>query len=169
MGSHHIKRFLDAGGTDKEIGVATAISAISTGVKGYHFVKEYWTSHLPDLEPKEQFLDVFCRVAIIDSPCLAHMAACAVHTCLGNWLALSWQIEAAYEAGIDELQLAEAISIAILPGSVPNYVRAAEVWRQLILEKKIRASKPFERWASFNGQGGYDEASGVLGQNKTSL
>ena len=91
------------------------------------------------------------------------MAACAVHTCLGNWLALSWQIQGAYETGIDELQLAEAISIAILPGSVPNYVRSAEVWRQLILEKKIIASEPFERWAAFSGQGGYDEASGVPG------
>ena len=95
------------------------------------------------------------------APALAHMTACAVHTCSGNWRALKWQIEAAYQAGVDELELAEALSLAMFPGSVPYYVRAAEVWRQLIVEGAVPASDLFKQWAEISGQGGYDEASGV--------
>ena len=49
----------------------------------------------------------------------------------------------------------------MFPGSVPYYVRAAEVWRQLIIDDGVPASDLFKQWAKISGQGGYDEASGV--------
>ena len=62
---------------------------------------------------------------------------------------------------MNELELAEVLSLAMFPGSVPYYVRAAEVWRQLIAEGTVPASDLFKQWAEISGQGGYDEASGM--------
>ena len=161
LGTHHVKRFLDAGGDAAYLGLATAISAMAKGSEGYLFVEDHWVPHLPTAHPRKQYLAAFGQVIGSVAPALAHMAACAVHTCSGNWRALRWQIQAAYEAGVNELQLAEALSLAMFPGSVPFYVRAAEVWRQLILEDAVPASNLFRQWAIISGQGGYDEASGV--------
>ena len=71
------------------------------------------------------------------------------------------QIEAAYHSGVSELELAEALSLAMFPGCVPYYMRVAEVWRQLIVEGAVPASDPCKQWAEISGQGGYDQASGV--------
>ena len=165
LGTHHIKRFRDAGGTDDELGAATAITALAKGCQAYHFVNDYWLPHLPAFSPRAHYLDAFRAVAGKTPLPLAHMTACAVHTCTGHWNALRWQITAAYEDGTDELELAEAISVAMFPGSVPNYVEAAAVWRQLIADGEVKASDLFRNWAALSGQGGYDEASGVRGDH----
>jgi alkylhydroperoxidase/carboxymuconolactone decarboxylase family protein YurZ len=92
---------------------------------------------------------------------LAHLAAAAVHACTTNWQLLKWQICAGYEAGIDERELAEALSLMMFPGSVPYFVEAAGIWRELILAGDVAASPAFRAWAEVSGQGGYDEAVGV--------
>ena len=165
LGTHHIKRFRDAGGTDDELAAATAITALAKGCQAYHFVNDYWLPHLPDFNPEQLYLDTFRTVAGTTPMPLAHMTACAVHTCTGHWNALRWQIKAAYADGINELELAEAISVAMFPGSVPNYVEAAGVWRELIADGAVPASDLFRNWAELSGQGGYDEASGVSGSH----
>jgi hypothetical protein len=161
LGSHHVKRFVDAGGDAEHLGLATAITAMAKGSDGYLFVEDHWVPHLPTAQPQEQYLAAFEQVIGPVTPVLAHMTACAVHTCLGNWRGLKWHIEAAYRAEVNELELAEALSLAMFPGSVPYYVRAAEVWRQLIVENTVPASDLFKQWAKISGQGGYDEASGI--------
>ena len=167
LGTHHLQRFRTAGGTDDELATALAITALAKGCDAYQFVDHHWLGHLPDFAPRERYLHAFRRVAE-DTPLpLAHMTACAVHTCTGNWAALRWQIIAAYADGIDELELAEAISLAMFPGSVPNYVEAAGVWRELIAAGEVEASEAFSAWARLSGQGGYDEASGVASGTHT--
>jgi alkylhydroperoxidase/carboxymuconolactone decarboxylase family protein YurZ len=84
-----------------------------------------------------------------------------VFVCKAGWDALALQIEAAYADEVPELDLAEAISITMFPGSVPHFVEAARVWRELIASGKVKASQPFREWASLSGQGGFDEASGT--------
>ena len=165
LGTHHLKRFHDAGGTDDGLASALAITALAKGCDAYQFVDQYWLPHLPGFTPRDRYLNTFRRVAG-DTPLpLAHLTACAVHTCTGNWAALRWQIVAGYADGIDELELAEAISLAMFPGSVPNYVEAAGVWREVIADGEVEASDVFRSWARLSGQGGYDEASGVSGAN----
>lgn len=165
LGTHHIKRFRDAGGTDSELAAAMTLTALVKGCSAYHFVDDYWLPHLPDFSPRTEYLSAFRGLAGATPLPLAHMTACAVHTCLANWSGLRWQIAAAYEDGVNELELAEALSVAMFPGSVPNYVEAASIWRKMILEKKVSASGAFTRWAELSGQGGYDEASGKSGPN----
>ncbi len=165
LGTHHIKRFRDADGTDAELASAMAITALAKGCSAYNFVDDHWLPHLPEFTPRDQYLDMFRKVAAPTALPLAHITACAVHTCTRNWEALRWQIVAAYADGTDELDLAEAISLAMFPGSVPNYVEAAGVWRELIANGEVQASDVFTQWAKLTGQGGYDEAVGIEGSH----
>jgi len=165
LGTHHLKRFHDAGGTDDELATALAITALAKGCDTYNFVENHWLPHLPAFAPRERYLNAFRLVADGVPLQLAHLTACAVHTCTGNWAALRWQITAAYADGIDELELAEALSLAMFPGSVPYYVEAAGVWRELIASGEVQASELFSSWARLSGQGGYDEAVGLTGED----
>ena len=90
---------------------------------------------------------------------LAHLSAAATHACAGHWDLLAWQIRAAYQSGMVERCLAEALSLVMFPGSVPNFARTAGVWRELIIADKVDASDEFRAWAELTGQGGFDEAS----------
>jgi alkylhydroperoxidase/carboxymuconolactone decarboxylase family protein YurZ len=164
LGTHHIKRFRDAGGTDPELAVAMSLTALVKGCDAYHFVNDYWLPHLPDFSPRAEYLAAFRKLADQTPLPLAHMMACAIHACRANWNGLRWQIIAAYDDGIDELGLAEALTVAMFPGSVPNYVEAAGVWRELITDGHVQASDAFAKWAALSGQGGYDEAVGLSGE-----
>ena len=164
LGTHHIKRFRDAAGTDAELAAATAIAALAKGCNAYNFVSDYWLPHLPEFSPQDEYITAFRVIAGTTPLPLAHITACAVHMCMGNWAALRWQIIAAYADQTEELDLAEALSVAMFPGSVPNYVEAAAVWRELIADGTVQASELFSNWAQLSGQGGYDEASGVNGE-----
>ena len=49
------------------------------------------------------------------------------------------------------------LSLAMFPGGVPNFVDACEIWRKLIQEKQVKASKPFKLWAKMSNQNGYQD------------
>lgn len=166
LGTHHIARFHDAGGTDAELADVMAIAALAGGGHLYRFVHQHWRPHLPDLDPRAAYLDAFTRAAGDTPVNLAHLAGAAVHACTTNWQLLEWQICAAYEAGVDEAALAEALLLMMFPGSVPNFVEAAGVWRKLILTDRVKASPGFRAWAEISGQGGYDEAVGISGNEE---
>jgi hypothetical protein len=51
--------------------------------------------------------------------------------------------------------MAEALSLTMFPGSVPYFVEAARVWRELIASGSVGASASFEAWANFAGQEGH--------------
>ena len=120
----------------------------------------HWLPHLPETRPHAAYLDALAAVSSGVPPRLVHMAAAAVHTCRAAWDALAVQIKATYAAAVPEADLAEALSLAMFPGSVPHFVEAARVWRGLIVAGDVPSSDPFRTWAALSGQGGYDEASG---------
>jgi alkylhydroperoxidase/carboxymuconolactone decarboxylase family protein YurZ len=159
--THHIPKFRDAGGSDEELASILALSALGKGCSAYRFVDAHWRPHLPSFDPRAHYLAAFRKNAEGSPLHLAHLAAAAVFTCMGDWQMLEWQICAAYEDGIDEIDLAEALSLTMFPGSVPYFVEAAGVWRDLVLSGRVKASPGFIAWARLSGQGGYDEAAGV--------
>lgn len=163
LGTHHIPRYLEAGGTREEFMAILAFTALAKGVSCYRFVQSHWRLHLPEIEAEAAYRTAFERAAAGAPLPLAHTAASAVHMCRGDFEALAWQLRAAYEAGAPEQGLAEALSLAMFPGSVPYFARAAEVWRRLIADGEVEASAAFRAWAELGGQGGYDEASGLTG------
>lgn len=160
--THHIPKFRNAGGTDAELAAILALTALGMGSSAYGFVADHWRPHLPDFDPRQRYLEAFAKNASGAQRRLAHMAAAAVFTCRGDWRMLEWQICAAYDDGIDEIELAEALSLTMFPGSVPYFVEAADIWRKLVLDGKVQASPGFVAWARLSGQGGYDEAAGVV-------
>jgi hypothetical protein len=51
--------------------------------------------------------------------------------------------------------MAEALSLTMFPGSVPHFVEAARVWREMIEAGDLPASEPFRAWAALSGQDGH--------------
>ncbi|MEO7939612.1 MAG: carboxymuconolactone decarboxylase family protein [Burkholderiaceae bacterium] len=161
IATHHIAKFKQAGGTDAEISAIMALTAFTLGFESYRFVERHWMRHLPEIDTARIYLSSLQRCAVDVHPRLVHMAAAAVHTCRAAWDALRLQIVAAYDDGVPEQDLAEALSLCMFPGSVPHFVEAARVWRALVNEGRVAASPAFKTWASLSGQGGYDEAAGA--------
>jgi alkylhydroperoxidase/carboxymuconolactone decarboxylase family protein YurZ len=159
LATHHIPKFRNAGGTDETLRSILSLTAFTLGVGAYRFVDEHWRSHLPGLDPGQAYLQGFVHAAGNLSPRLAHLCGIAVLTCKAQWPALEWQICAAYAAAVPEMELAEALSLTMFPGSVPYFVEAARVWRELIVAGRVAASPGFDAWARMTGQGGYDEAA----------
>jgi alkylhydroperoxidase/carboxymuconolactone decarboxylase family protein YurZ len=157
IATHHIPKFREAGGTDAEVEAVLAISALALGFRAYRFVAAHWTRHLPTIDAHAAYLRALASTGA--EPRLAHLAAAAVHTCAAAWDALAVQIRAAYRDAVPEAELAEALSLAMFPGSIPHFVEAARVWRELIATGAVPASPPFRAWAALSGQGGHDEAS----------
>ncbi|MFV0493110.1 MAG: carboxymuconolactone decarboxylase family protein [Pseudorhodobacter sp.] len=158
--THHIDKFQKAGGSEDEISVVMAIAAQCLGFSSYRFVDHCWQRHLPGLDAGQRFLAALRLLAGEVPMRLVHMTAAAIHTCQAAWDALEIQIAAAYADKLAEADLAEAISLAMFPGSIPHFVEAAGVWRQMIADGKVDASPAFREWADLSGQGGFDEASG---------
>src|SRR5690606_39667595 len=112
--------FRNAGGTDSEIEVALAISALCLGFRAYRFVESHWRGHLPGIDPHARFLADLRSLAGAVPKRLIHMTAAAIHTCTAAWDALETQIRAAYGDRIPEAALAEASPLSMSPGTPPH-------------------------------------------------
>src|SRR5690606_33193803 len=122
LATHHIAKFRNAGGTDAEIEAVLAISALCLGFRAYRFVESHWRAHLPTIDAHGRFLSDLRNLAGDVPMRLIHMTAAAIHTCKASWDALELQIIAAYADDVPEAELAEGISLAMFPGSVPYFV-----------------------------------------------
>lgn len=159
LATHHIAKFRNAGGTDAEIEAVLAISGLCLGFSAYRFVENHWRPHLPSIDANSRFLSDLRKLAGGVPIQLVHMTAAAIHTCKASWDALEVQIIAAYADNVPEAELAESLSLAMFPGSIPYFVEAAGVWRDLIADGKVDASPEFREWAHMSGQGGFDETA----------
>ena len=154
----HIAQFRAAGGTDATIGAAFAAAALAIGAEAFDFAARDWSKQLAPYDPKESYVATLRRVAP-DAPIrLVHLTGLAVQVCRARWRPFAWHLEAAYADAVQEDEMAEAISLAMFPGSVPYFVEACAEWRRLILEGTLPASDRYQAWARMTGQGGHDEA-----------
>lgn len=160
IATHHIRKFLDAGGTNEEFAATMRLAAAAIGAGAWRFVDTHWIGHLPGLDVAGSYREAIAAAGAPLPARLVWPSACAVHAARGDFTLLRWGILAAYQAGVPEIELAEAVSIMMFPGSVPRFVEAAEVWLDMIRAGEVRASAPFLAWARLEGQGGFDEASG---------
>ena len=161
VATHHITKFRAAGGTDAGLGAAFAAAALAMGAAAFDFAARDWARQLAPFDPRAADLDALRRVAP-DAPIrLVHLAGLAVQVCRARWRPFGWHLEAAYADGVPEDEMAEAISLAMFPGSVPYFVEACAEWRRLILDGTLAASPRYQSWARLTGQGGHDEAQGT--------
>ena len=163
IATHHIAKFRNAGGTDKTAELAFSLSGFAAGASAYAFVADHWSEHLPAFDRERAYRNNLSKLTAGEpiSPALIEMTLAAVHTCRRAWNELAWHIQGAYAVGADEFQLAEALSSAMFPGSIPNFVEACRVWLELIRSGAVAASPAFQAWADVEGQGGFDEASAI--------
>lgn len=161
IGTHHIRRWRDSGGSDEALEVALKLAAYSHGVAVFPFVQEHWTAHLPDQDPVQLYRDGI--VGLVSGATVPagwiEIALAAVHMGRQQWWAYEVHVRGAYEAGVLEGELAEALTFAMFHCGAPNFVNACEKWRHLILAGDVVATEPYRAWAEMPGQGGYDEAS----------
>jgi alkylhydroperoxidase/carboxymuconolactone decarboxylase family protein YurZ len=163
IATHHIKKFFDAGGAEADAELAFQLAGYARSVPCFQFIADRWQGHLPSYDRERVYRAGLSRLyegSTSISPGLVEMTMCAVHTCARRFEELAWHIKGAYAQRVDEYELAEAISYAMFPGSIPNFVDACGVWLQLIRNGDVAATGAFKMWAETEGQGGFDEASG---------
>jgi alkylhydroperoxidase/carboxymuconolactone decarboxylase family protein YurZ len=155
LATHHIAKLRAAGGTDATIEAAFAACAWAIGAQAHDFAAAAWSEALAPFDPRAAYLRGVHRLAPLR---LVHLAQCAAHVCRAQWRVLGWQLEAAYADGVPEDEIAEALTLAMFPGSIPRFVQACRVWQGLIAGGLLPASDRYRAWATLSGQGGYDEA-----------
>ncbi len=160
IATHHIPKFLAGGGTQDEFASVLRLTAFVLGSNAYPFVRQHWEKHWPGLSTDAEFVRAVETVAAPLSRRDAWLCTCAVLAAKARFEQLRLAIIAAYDAQIAEIDLAEALSIMMFPGSVPHFVEGARVWMEVIREGTVKPSDAFRVWAGLEGQGGYDEASG---------
>lgn len=158
LATHHIHKFREAGGTDAMIGAAFTAAAMAIGGQAFDFAAVDWAHALAPFDARTAYLEACQGGAPWRLTVLALLAAMV---CRRRERLLGWLIEAGYAAGIAEDAMAEAMTLAMFPGSVPYFVRACGVWRGLILDARVPASARYVAWARMTGQGGFDEAAGL--------
>ncbi len=161
LATHHIQKFRDAGGTDAMIGAAFTAAAMAIGGQAFDFAAEHWGRQLAPFDARHAYLEACQGGAPWRLTVLALLAAMV---CRRRQRLLGWLIEAGYAASIAEDAMAEAMTLAMFPGSVPYFVRACGVWRGMILDGQVPASARYAAWARMTGQDGFDEASGLVPQ-----
>ncbi len=162
LASHHIPKFLDGGGAPAEFDAVVRLTALVQGSGAFRFVQNHWARHVPAFDAQASYRSAVASVAAPLSARDAWLCACAVHAARGDFGdegGLREAIVAAYDAGVAEPDLAEALSIMMFPGSVPYFVEAARVWLELIRAGRVQPSPAFAAWAALEGQGGHEEAS----------
>jgi alkylhydroperoxidase/carboxymuconolactone decarboxylase family protein YurZ len=163
IATHHIDRLRKGGGTDEDLNAAIAFAAWAEGAPHFNFVKAHWGPHLPNYDPIREYrkgIDALLAVHPVDVAAV-ELGLAAAHQCHRRWDWVREHIRGAYRESVDERAIAEALSLAMFPGGVPNFVDACVHWRDLIEAGEVAASPPFKAWASMTGQGGFDEAVGL--------
>jgi len=161
IATHHLKLFRDAGGTDAEIEMGVRLGAFAASAPYFRFVAEHWQHHLPGYGREKAYraaLDALRSESEIAAGTI-EMAMAASHICRRQFDEVGWHIRGAYAAGVPELALAEAIAITMFPGSVPNFVDACGVWRDLIQRGEVAASESLRAWAEAPDGRGFDHDS----------
>lgn len=152
LATHHIAKLRAAGGTDASIEAAFAAAAWAIGGQAHDFAARAWTAPLAPWDARAAYLRGVRGLAPLP---LVHLAQCGVHVCRAQWRLLGWQLQAAYADAVAEDAIAEALTLAMFPGSVPRFVEACGVWLRLIADGTLAASERYRAWARIAGQDGY--------------
>ena len=145
-GAHHVKDFLDAGGTAAQLDAAAHLGMIAAGVKSLELVGGSWTSVAPGFTANDAYdraIDICVNAAALPRG-LVEIALVAGQACRKNWDKVALHLSRAGEAGMSEDAIAEALTVVILPAGNPLFVQACSLWLRLIRENKFKASPAYQ-------------------------
>ena len=157
IATHHIAKFKAAGGTDRDAETCLRLAGFARGARDFRFVHRHWAGLLPGFDRERAYRDALAALTRDRGAeaGLVEAAMAATHACLAQWEELAIHIRGAYSAGFTEVKLAEVLSLVMFPGSVPHFVEAARVWRDLVKADAVPASAAMRLWASID-QSGFD-------------
>jgi alkylhydroperoxidase/carboxymuconolactone decarboxylase family protein YurZ len=152
VGTHHLLKFQQAGGSEAEALAIFRLAAWSAGAPCYATLDAAWSAQFGT--PLRDAYREGARplIAPLAEP-LARLALAAIQAAKDQAWGLAVEIEAALAAGASEAQLAEALSYVIWPRGVNRFVRAADAWLGLIRAGRVPASPAFAAWAAMPDQG----------------
>lgn len=157
MGAHHLKLFLDHGGTDIQVEAAFRIAGWVAGVGTYEFADLNWHNFFPRVNARQAYIDAGLKLVsdlegvTLHWSCLAMLSA---HTGGKSKWGVHSALELCYSSGVSEAKMAEAMSVALWPCGANCFHDAAEVWLELIRSGQVQASAPFKAWADLPNQDG---------------
>ena len=135
--------------------LSVRMAAYAQGAAAFEFAHAYWRTHVPAFDGRDEYrigLSALVNSAELDDG-LIQLSMAAIHTSIRNWTQLKWHIKWAYEAGVPETHLSEALSYSMFTGSIPNFIEGCEVWRNMITQNEVEASEPFKKWAALDQSG----------------
>ncbi|WP_137125491.1 hypothetical protein [Roseomonas sp. HF4] len=153
VGTHHLHRFMTTGGTEAEAAAVFRLAAWAAGAARYATLDGAWAEHLPGLGFAQEYRDGAMALRGPLQEGTARLALVGAQTALDQGWALAAEIEGAYAAGVPEVEIAEAMSLAIWPRGVNPFVRATETWLRLMRDGRVTPSAAFRAWAETPDQG----------------
>lgn len=154
IATHHIAKFRAAGGSDAALELAVRLAAFAEGAPRFAFAAAKWQHHLPAYDRARAYraaLDA-AQAGFGLSRGLVEVALAAVQTTRKAWWEVALHIGGAYAEGVPEMDLAEGLSYAMFPGSIPNFVDACGIWQGMIARGEVPASAPFRLWGAEAGR-----------------
>jgi hypothetical protein len=157
MGAHHLKLFLDHGGTDAQTEAAFRIAGWVAGVRTYEFASAHWHKHFPRVDARQAYLNA--GMALIGGlegvpQEWAFLAMLSAQTGGKSKWGVEAALELCYAHEVSEAKMAEAMSVALWPCGANCFHDAAGVWLELIRSGRVKASAPFKAWAELPDQDG---------------
>lgn len=155
IATHHLKKFRDAGGGDDDIALAVILAGYARSSDAFAFAEAHWQRHVPGFTRSDVYRAGLARLWPVGShrAGLREMFMATAQTCRGAWSEVALHIKGALAEGVEEVELAEALSLSMFPGSVPNFVKACGVWQNLVLHGAVPASPALQAWASIDQSG----------------
>jgi alkylhydroperoxidase/carboxymuconolactone decarboxylase family protein YurZ len=160
VGTHHIVKFREGGGTNAQARAIFQLTSFSLGAPAvYGFLDHHWAQHfdVDDVAPLYRTAIGSICDAYGLNPSIGLLTALGVHTAFSHEWGVKTAIRLCYGADVHEGKIAEAISLALWPCGMNRFVTAAFIWRDLILAGQVPASAPFQEWARTPDQDGLSD------------
>ncbi len=157
VGTHHIHKFRLAGGDEALAAAVFRLVGWAAGAPRYACMAAHWQDHFAGLPAAAEYLaglDALLAGTPL-SPGLARIALIGAHTACEEMWGLRVVLESAYERGVAEPAMAEAMSLAIWPRGVNRFVKATAAWLDLLRSGRVIPSPAFQAWADVAGQGAF--------------
>ena len=144
-GAHHLRDFLDAGGSAAQVEAAAHLGLVAIGARTLDVVAPGWQKVLPEYSANEAYVRVVEKIGA-DAGLgvgLVDIALAAGHACRRDWKRVELHIKRAKATQVSDDALAEALTVCILPSGNPGFVQACAIWRQLTVAGSVTASAQF--------------------------
>lgn len=157
VGTHHVDLFYRTGGTERQAEAAFRLVAWARGAATFAFLDRHWQGYFPQVQAARAYRDgTAALLTELDVPArLARLALLGICAARGESWPLTVDLEAAYQEGVPEPKMAEAMSLALWPCGVNQFLKACDVWLDLLRSGRVEASPAFRAWADTPGQDGF--------------